>query len=48
MGVSLQAIAQRANVGVGMAYHNFPTKDAIIEAVHRAEVESRLQTGRAS
>jgi AcrR family transcriptional regulator len=37
--VSLEAIAQRAKVGVGTAYRNFPTKDAIIEAVYRAEVE---------
>jgi AcrR family transcriptional regulator len=37
--VSLEAIARRANVGVGTAYRNFPTKDAIIEAVYRAEVE---------
>ena len=37
--VSLEEIARRANVGVGAAYRNFPTKDAIIEAVYRAEVE---------
>jgi AcrR family transcriptional regulator len=37
--VSLEEIARRANVGVGTAYRNFPTKDAIIEAVYRAEVE---------
>ena len=37
--VSLEAIARRANVGVATAYRNFPTKDAIIEAVYRAEVE---------
>jgi AcrR family transcriptional regulator len=27
------------NVGVATAYRNFPTRDAIIEAVYRAEVE---------
>ena len=37
--VSLVEIARRANVGVGTAYRNFPTKDSIIEAVYRAEVE---------
>jgi AcrR family transcriptional regulator len=37
--VSLEEIARRANVGVATAYRNFPTKDAIIEAVYRAEVE---------
>ena len=37
--VSLEGIARRAKVGVGTAYRNFPTKDAIIEAVYRAEVE---------
>jgi AcrR family transcriptional regulator len=37
--VSLEEIARRANVGVGTAYRNFPTKDALVEAVYRAEVE---------
>ncbi|WP_426434614.1 TetR/AcrR family transcriptional regulator [Bradyrhizobium genosp. P] len=37
--VSHEEIARRANVGVGTAYRNFPTRDAIIEAVYRAEVE---------
>jgi AcrR family transcriptional regulator len=37
--VSLEEIARRANVGVATAYRNFPTRDAIIEAVYRAEVE---------
>jgi AcrR family transcriptional regulator len=37
--VSLEEIARRANLGVGTAYRNFPSKEAIIEAVCRAEVE---------
>ena len=37
--VSLEEIARRANVGVGTAYRNFPTKDALVESVYRAEVE---------
>jgi AcrR family transcriptional regulator len=37
--VSLEEIARRANVGIATAYRNFPTRDAIIEAVYRAEVE---------
>jgi AcrR family transcriptional regulator len=37
--ISLEEIARRANVGVATAYRNFPTRDAIIEAVYRAEVE---------
>jgi AcrR family transcriptional regulator len=37
--VSLEEIARRSNAGVATAYRNFPTRDAIIEAVYRAEVE---------
>jgi AcrR family transcriptional regulator len=37
--VSLEEIARRAAVGIGTLYRNFPTRDAIIEAVYRREVE---------
>jgi AcrR family transcriptional regulator len=38
-GVSLEEIAQRAGVGIGTLYRHFPTRDAIVEAVYRREVE---------
>jgi AcrR family transcriptional regulator len=37
--VSLEEIARRASVGIGTLYRHFPTRDAIIEAVYRREVE---------
>jgi AcrR family transcriptional regulator len=36
---SLEEIARRADVGIGTLYRHFPTRDAIIEAVYRREVE---------
>jgi len=36
---SLDEIARRAGVGIGTLYRHFPTRDAIIEAVYRHEVE---------
>ncbi|WP_431278773.1 TetR/AcrR family transcriptional regulator [Leifsonia poae] len=37
---SLEDIARRAGVGIGTLYRNFPTRDALIEAVYVDEVES--------
>jgi AcrR family transcriptional regulator len=37
--VSLDAVAKRAGVGIGTLYRNFPTRDALVEAAYRAEVE---------
>jgi AcrR family transcriptional regulator len=37
--VSLDEIARRASVGIGTLYRHFPTRDAIVEAVYRHEVE---------
>ena len=37
--VSLEEIARRAGVGIGTLYRHFPTRDAIVEAVYRREVE---------
>jgi AcrR family transcriptional regulator len=37
---SLDEIAKQAGVGPGTLYRHFPTRDALIEAVYRAEVES--------
>jgi len=36
---SLDDIAKEANVGAGTLYRHFPTRDALIEAVYRTEVE---------
>jgi len=36
---SLDDIARQAAVGPGTLYRHFPTRDALIEAVYRAEVE---------
>lgn len=36
---SLDEIAKEAGVGAGTLYRHFPTRDALIEAVYRSEVE---------
>src|SRR5882762_10024943 len=36
---SLDDIARDAGVGAGTLYRHFPTRDALIEAVYRTEVE---------
>jgi len=36
---SLDEIAKQAEVGPGTLYRHFPTRDALIEAVYRSEVE---------
>ena len=38
-GTSLDDIAKRAGVGAGTLYRHFPTRDALLEAVYRTEVE---------
>src|SRR6516164_962787 len=37
--VSLDEIAKQAGVGPGTLYRHFPTRDALLEAVYRTEVE---------
>jgi AcrR family transcriptional regulator len=37
--VTLDEIARRAGVGIGTLYRHFPTRDAMVEAVYRREVE---------
>ena len=37
--VALEEIARRAGVGIGTLYRHFPTRDAILAAVYRREVE---------
>ncbi len=36
---SLEAVARRAGVGIGTLYRHFPTRQALLEAVYRGEVE---------
>ncbi|HTJ92781.1 MAG TPA: TetR/AcrR family transcriptional regulator [Pararobbsia sp.] len=37
--ISLEAVARKAGVGTGTLYRHFPTRDALLEGVYRAEVE---------
>lgn len=43
---SLDEIAKQADVGPGTLYRHFPTRDALIEAVYRAEVEKLAAAAR--
>jgi len=42
---SLDDIAKQAGVGPGTLYRHFPTRDALIEAVYRSEVEKLAAAG---
>ena len=42
---SLDDIARQAGVGAGTLYRHFPTRDALIEAVYRGEVEKLAAAG---
>jgi AcrR family transcriptional regulator len=42
---SLDEVARRAGVGPGTLYRHFPTRDALIEAVYRSEVEKLAAAG---
>jgi AcrR family transcriptional regulator len=37
--VSLEEIARRAGVGIGTLYRHFPSREAVVEAVYRREVD---------
>ena len=37
--VSLEEVARRAGVGIGTLYRHFPTREALVEAVYRREVQ---------
>ena len=41
--VSLEEIARRAGVGIGTLYRHFPSREAVVEAVYRHEVEQLAQ-----
>ncbi len=38
--VSLESIAQAAGVGVATLYRHFPTREALVEAVYRSELDA--------
>jgi len=44
---SLDDIAKQAGVGAGTLYRHFPTRDTLIEAVYRSEVEKLAAAARA-
>ncbi|MEA3140659.1 MAG: hypothetical protein QOK23_2828 [Gammaproteobacteria bacterium] len=39
MNISLDDVGKQAGVGAGTLYRHFPTRDALLEAVYRSEVE---------
>ena len=41
---SLESIAERAGVGIGTLYRNFPNRQALIEALYVDEVEEVCRT----
>jgi len=36
--VSLESVAREAGVGIGTLYRHFPTREALVEAIYRAEL----------
>ena len=48
LNVSLEEIARRAGVGIGTLYRHFPTREAVVEAVYRREVEQLAEAEAAS
>lgn len=44
-GATLDDIARQAHIGPGTLYRHFPTRDALIEAVYRTEVEKLTAAG---
>jgi AcrR family transcriptional regulator len=43
--VTLEAIAKQAGVGIGTLYRHFPTRQALLEAVYRDQVELMCARG---
>jgi AcrR family transcriptional regulator len=43
-GVALETIAKRTGVGIGTLYRHFPSRDALIEAVYRREIQVLTDT----
>jgi AcrR family transcriptional regulator len=38
-GATLDSVAKRAGLGIGTLYRHFPTREALVEAVYRVELE---------
>jgi AcrR family transcriptional regulator len=38
-GASLEAVARRAELGIGTLYRHFPTREALFQAVYRHEID---------
>ncbi|WP_102961426.1 TetR/AcrR family transcriptional regulator [Mangrovicella endophytica] len=43
VNTSLEAIAREAGLGIGTLYRHFPTREALIEATYRREVEALVE-----
>ena len=41
--VSLEEIARRAGVGIGTLYRHFPSREAVVDAVYRREVDQLVE-----
>jgi AcrR family transcriptional regulator len=44
--ISLDDVAKQAGIGAGTLYRHFPTRDALLEAVYRTEVENLAEAER--
>ena len=44
--ISLDDVAKQAHIGAGTLYRHFPTRDALLEAVYRTEVEKLAEAER--
>jgi AcrR family transcriptional regulator len=44
--ISLDEVARKARIGPGTLYRHFPTRDALLEAVYRTEVEKLAEAQR--
>jgi AcrR family transcriptional regulator len=42
--VSLEAIAEHAGLGIGTLYRHFPSREALVEAVYRSEVQRLVES----
>jgi AcrR family transcriptional regulator len=42
--IALETLAKRAGVGIGTLYRNFPTREALVEAVYRSELDALAAT----
>jgi len=42
--ISMNQIAQRAGVGAGTLYRNFPTREALVLAIYRSEIDQLIDS----